>query len=95
MDKSVRRFCQSNFLRILGHSVYAVHSSDRPSQVGAVTTAMHVGSRKQRHLSGLFKYEVEVHNGQEGRGWAKVDIGGGHGALEAKEDYQQQGEGEE
>jgi len=24
-----------------------------------------------------------------------VDIGGGHGALEAKEDYQQQGEGEE
>jgi len=36
---------------------------------------------------------VEVHNGQEGRGWAKVDIGGGHGSLEAKEDYQQQGDG--
>jgi len=38
---------------------------------------------------------VEVHNGQEGRGWAKVDIGGGHGSLKAKEDYQQQGGWEE
>jgi len=38
---------------------------------------------------------VDVHNGRRGTGWAKVDIGGGYGALKAKEHYRQQGEGEE